>query len=434
MGQITESRVAAGNILSAVSRGRRLDLAFQKGASGLEDRDRRFLHELCYGTVRLRGRLDYLLNRHLKKGIASLSPELLNLVRLGAYQILYMDGVPSYAAISQTVDQARALAGGGGSRLVNGVLRNLDREGGHASRFPPFQDDPLAHLSTWGSHPPWLVRRWLERWAPEEVARLVDRNNRPAPVYFRPLGPSLQEAKDDLAARGLESLEAGPGLPCLRLQDGIDPAQVLQWVPGIVQDPGAALVTTYAAFTPGKTVADLCAAPGGKALAMAQDGVYVLAADRSLRRLRLLKENLSRLGGRMEMVVALAQAPPFKEVSSVLLDVPCGGTGTLRRHPDARWRLSEEILQRLVEVQREILDRASRIVPTGGSLVYSTCTLEREENQEQVEGFLDRNRDFSLQPRDGIQTEYLDEHGYLWITPQATGFDGAFAARMVREP
>jgi len=189
----------------------------------------------------------------------------------------------------------------------------------------------------------------------------------------------------------------------------------------------------YADVPSGGTVGDLCAAPGGKALAMAEKGAYVLAADRSPSRLRLLRENLARVGGRVDLVVALAQAPPFRELPSLLLDVPCSGTGTLRRHPDARWRLTLDTLTRLVKLQGEILDAGSRLVPEGGLLVYSTCAVEPEENQDQVGAFLSRNSGFSVQESGAVPPEYLDGHGYLSVIPQTAGFDGAFAARLVRE-
>ena len=432
MGEITQGRVAAAAILRAVSRGRRLDLAFSETAAELPDRDRRWVQEASYGAVRLQGRLDHLLSLHLRSGLPSLSSLVLDLLRLGAYQLLYMDGVPPYAAISQTVDQVRGVAGEGGSRLANGVLRSLEREGGEISRFPPLHSDPEAHLSTWGSHPSWMVRRWLRRWSPEEVLQLVEWNNAPAPLYLRPLNSTLEEARALLSDQGWDSHAVAPGIPCLRLDRGTNPARILGAVPGIIQDPGAALVTVYADVPPEGLVGDLCAAPGGKTLAMAAGGAYVLAADRSLTRLRLLKENLARIGGRVHLVAALAQAPPFRELPCLLLDVPCSGTGTLRRHPDARWRLTLDTLNRLVRIQRDMLDVGSRLVPKGGLLVYSTCTLEPEENRGQVEAFLSRNPDFSMEESGTVPREYLDEQGYLSVIPQAAGFDGAFGARLVR--
>ena len=432
MADVTQARRVVAQVLRTVSRGRRLDRALDEAATSLPSRERRWAQEAAYGAVRLRGRLDHLLNLHLRKGLSSLSPRLLDLLRQGAYELLYMGGVPNYAALSQTVSQVREAAGEGAARLANGVLRSLQREGGDISRFPGFSQDPLAHLATWGSHPEWLVRRWLARWEPQDVLRLVEWNNTPPPLYVRPLRNSLAEARATLEEAGWNSREVGPGIPCLLLEGGTNPALVLRTVLGIVQDPGAALVTEYADVPDGTVVADLCAAPGGKALALASRGSYVLAGDASLARLRVLRENLARVGGRMDLVAALAQAPPFREVPFVLLDVPCSGTGTFRRHPDARWRLTQETLMRLVELQQEILDAGARLVPPGGHLLYSTCTLEPEENELQVKEFLRRNRGFALEDTGVVAKDFLAPDGCLVVLPQVSGFDGAFGARMVR--
>jgi 16S rRNA (cytosine967-C5)-methyltransferase len=398
----------------------------------LPDQERRWVQEATYGTLRLRGRLDFLLDLHLRSGLSSVSPLLLDLLRLGSYQLLYMDAVPAYAAISQTVDQVKRVAGAGGARLANGVLRSLEREGGEASRFPDFAREPVAYLSTWGSHPEWLIRRWVRRWNPDDVLRMVEHNNSPAPISFRPLGTGVRDAAARLREVGWGMSEAGAGAPCLYLDPGTDPARILEVVPGIIQDPGAALVTLYADFPSGEMVGDLCAAPGGKALAVAHAGAYVLAADRSRSRLELLKENLRRVGGRVEIVVARAEEPPFRGLPNLLLDVPCSGTGTLRRNPDGRWRLTPETLEELVRLQGEMLEAGSRLVAAGGLLVYSTCSIEPEENQGQVEDFLKKHPEFSVVDTGVVSGDYIDSEGRLEVTPMDGGFDGAFSARMVR--
>jgi 16S rRNA (cytosine967-C5)-methyltransferase len=409
-----------------------LDLAFDEAARDLPDRERRWLHEAAYGTIRLRGRIDHLFDLHLRKGLKSLSPTVLDLFRLGAYQLLYMESVPSYAALSQTVAQVRSVAGEGGARLANGVLRSLDGEGADEARFPAFEEDPEGYLRTWGSHPGWMVRRWLERWGPDDVRRLVEWNNVPPPSYFRPLGVPLDEALSILLAQDISVSHVEGDVPCLQVMDGTNPARILETTPGIMQDPGAALVTEYGDFPSRGWVVDACAAPGGKALAVASRGAYVLAADRSIPRLRLVKDNLDRVGGRMDLVAALAQAPPFKEVPALLLDVPCSGTGTLRRHPDSRWRLEAETVDRLAGVQGTILDAWAERVAVGGVLVYSTCSLEAEENQLQVEAFLRRHRGYRVEITDANPRAFVTDEGYLVVTPQDSGFDGAFAARLVR--
>jgi 16S rRNA (cytosine967-C5)-methyltransferase len=187
----------------------------------------------------------------------------------------------------------------------------------------------------------------------------------------------------------------------------------------------------YADAPAGVRAADLCAAPGGKTLALTRTASYVLAADRSPARLRLLRRNLLRTGRRAGVVAARAEAPPFRSIDFVLLDVPCTGTGTLRRHPDARWRLIPEDIAKLAAVQAGMLDAAAPVVPPGGLLVYSTCTLEPEENEDQVARFLARHRGFRLEPGGALDPGLLDR-GFLRVLPQRTGFDGAFAARMRR--
>lgn len=432
MASITPARRKAAALLRAVSRGRRLDLAHGEVAQDLSAQDRRWLQELCFGTIRLRGRLDHLLGLHLKKGLSSVPGPVLDLLRMGAYQLLFMDGIPAYAAISQTVDQVREKMGAGGGRLANGVLRSLDREGGGADRFPDFQTDPLGHLTTWGSHPSWLVSRWLRRWGPQATGALVELNNTPPSLYLHPLGMKPEEAMTRLREGGWEAGLPEEGNPCLLLPDGTNPAAVLETVPGIIQDPGAALVTVYADPPPGVRVVDLCAAPGGKALALSQGGRAVLASDGSLPRLRVLQDNLRRVGGLVMVTVADARRPPLARADFVLLDVPCTGTGTLRRHPDARWRLTPEVLATLTDLQREILEASGALIPGGGHLVYSTCSLEEEENQRQVEAFLAAHPDFRVEETGAVPSRYLTREGVLQVLPQDTGFDGSFAVRLVR--
>jgi 16S rRNA (cytosine967-C5)-methyltransferase len=429
---VTENRRAAAAVLWAVSRGRRLDRALDEAAKDLPPRDRRWVQEAAYGTTRLRGRLDFLLDLHLSKGTSSLHPRVLDLLRLGTYQLLNMGGVPSYAAISQTVDQVKEEMGAGGGRLANGVLRSLGREGGGEERFPSLQDNPLDHLSSWGSHPSWMVARWLERWGPEVTGALVAANNRTPPLFFRPLGVDAGETPDRMAEAGWSFQGAGGGVPCLRLEDGTNPALLLEDFAGIVQDPGAALVTVYADPPPGSPVVDLCSAPGGKTMALAAEGRRVFAGDRSSSRLRMVRENRDRLGGDVMMFVADARYPPLSAPPFVLLDVPCSGTGTLRRHPDARWRLTLDMLRELVKLQREMLDSCGRTIPLGGYLVYSTCTLEEEENEDQVASFLAKNPEFRIDETGAVSAPYLTQEGYLRVLPQDGDFDGAFSARMVR--
>jgi len=424
---VTPARRAALSVLRAVSRGRRLDLAFSQEARLLGDRERRFAHELTYGTNRLRGRLDHLLALRLHRGLDELSSELLDILRLGAYQLLHME-VPDYAAVSQAVELAPAQGAG----LVNAVLRAIGRRGEKPEDFPCPESDLGAWLETWGSHPRWLVDRWLSRYPADDVKELVRLNNVQPPLTLLPLTGSPEDAARRLNEDGMVTQVVGRGTRCVELAAGTDVARALAVLPAIMQDPGASLVVEYADPPIGGWVADLCAAPGGKSLGLAARGSPVLAADRSERRLSLLRENVVRTGLPVAGVVAYAEQPPVASVPLVLLDVPCTGTGTLRRHPDARWRMGPGDPAALAAVQDGILEGGASAVPVGGLLVYSTCTLEPEENQEQVDAFLLRHPDFRLEPPDTVDAIHLDAYGRLAVLPWRTGFDGTFAARLRR--
>lgn len=386
-----------------------------------------------YGTTRLRGRLDHLIGRHVHRGLQDLDPTVLEVLRLGAYQLLYMGSVPAYAAVSQSVDQVRREVGGGPSGLVNAVLRKVGADGDAADLFPDFSGSPAEFLSTWGSHPRWLVDRWLRRWSSDEVRSLVESDNARPSVYLVPLDEAPAQAVATLAESGIAATEVGLGTGCVRLGEGATPAEALAALPhAIAQDPAANLVAAYADVPRGTKVADLCSAPGGKALAVSDRPLYTLAVDRSEARLRMVRDNAARTGRELGLAVADARHPPLRSVDVVLLDAPCSGTGTLARKPDARWRLEPASIRELAEVQRGLLDAAADVVAEGGLLVYSTCTLEPEENEEQVDAFLQRRPDFRLDATDAVPARWRDDRGRLFVTPWSSGFDGAFAARLRR--
>jgi 16S rRNA (cytosine967-C5)-methyltransferase len=386
---------------------------------------------MVYGVVRMRGRLDHLLNLHLRKGLASLPPGMADILRLGAFEILCLDGTPAYAAVSQAVSATRRRFGSALARVTNGVLRSLAREGGGIERFPSLDEAPAAHLATWGSHPRWLVERWLRRYGQEGARSLTEANNRIPPTYLRPLDLAPEDAASRLTRAGVPASVGPVGSRTVRLAAGASPREALARIRGIVQDPAAGWVVDWIGAPAGERVVDLCAAPGGKAVALAALGARVVAADRSVRRLRLLGENVGRVELRIPAVAALGEAPPFRPVGTVLVDAPCSGTGTLARHPDARWRLAEADIRALSRVQDAILDGAAGIVRSGGLLVYSTCTLEPEENEERIEAFIRRHPGFILEGGEGVP-EGLRDGFFLRVLPQRTGTDGAFAARLRR--
>ncbi len=422
-------RLLAVSILERVESGRRLDLAWE--ASGAPASPRRaWIRTLVYGTVRLRGRIDSVLERHCGRPVNELDQEVRTALRMGAYQILEMGGVPDYAAVSQAVAQVKGTRKRGAAGLVNAVLRKVAASRYGDQAFPDPAEDLAGHLETWGSHPGWMVRRWIRHFGEGAARRLVDANNREPAVYLRPVGMDAAQAGHALGEAGLEASVTNGASAC-RLRRGVDPGDALRIVPGVIQDPAASLVVDYTSPDPGSVVADLCAAPGGKAMALSDIAAGVVAADRSRKRLARVSEARRRLAARAWLVVADARFPPVREAGTVLVDVPCTGTGTLRRHPDGRWRVSQQHLRALTDVQRRILRGAAAAVPRGGLLVYATCALEPEENWGQVKRFLARHPDFRIEPGRAPE-RFLDSHGCLEVLPHESGFDGAFAARLRR--
>jgi 16S rRNA (cytosine967-C5)-methyltransferase len=408
-GAVTEARGAAADVLTDMRSGELLDGSFERRTARLDPRDRRWTRELVFGMLRRRSWLDALLDDRVRGGLAKLDPDLIDLLRLGAYQLLAMGSVPPYAAIGQTVELAKRRHGIGASKLANAVLRRLDRERDALVVATP--EDPVEALALEYSHPRWLVAR------PYHVVR--------------------EQLEAMLESAGVTVGDAPLVSDSLVLTGGVGAMTELgAFKQGLfhLQDPASTLVTRYAAIPSGARVADLCSAPGGKALELARTAGVVYAGDASFTRLARVRENVRRLDATNVIpFVGDARFPAVKGMDAVLIDVPCTGTGTFRRHPDSRWRLRISDLAVLPAVQRSILRAAATAVRPGGLLVYSTCSLEAEENDAQVESFLSDNPEWRLEPPpDGVVPAAVIDAGRLRVLPQRHGTDGAFAARLRR--
>ena len=362
--------------------------------------DRAFVQDIVYTTIRRIRPLRKILGPLMKQWPKG---ELEALLYVGAAQILYMPDVPDFAAVSETVDAAKGCENPSIAKVVNGVLRNVIRRREEFEKM--IADAPLEERE---SFPTALIRRWERRFGAENAARLCAWHNTPAETFIARRDGSFVK------------LERGQ-----RVED------VAGFAEGdfIVQDPGTRLAIELLDPKPGERILDACAAPGGKTVQIAWRGAEVTACEVNPKRRRRLEENLARLKLGVEVIPELPSLPEnfqlptsnFKLFHKALVDAPCSNTGVLRRRPDARWNWSEEKLAALVKLQAEILDAcASRVAP-GGTLVYSTCSNEPEENEAQVAAFLARHPDFSLEEsRESI--------------PYESGTDGAFAARLKRNP
>ena len=432
----TAARRAALAVLSLVSEGVPFDAALDRSIDSLEDRDRRLVHELAAGVLRQQTVLDDRLAPAVTRGLGAVDPRLLRVLRLGAYQLTVLDRVPAHAAVSTSVELAREAGGEPAAGFVNAVLRKLERGPVVEPEGPGSAAETgsrAAGLARRFSHPVWLVERWLARFGATETEALLRWNNTHPPLVVQPAREEQPALLSRWSSLGLDvrpaPWDAGivvtAGSP-----RGLDGYQAGAFV---VQDPAQALVARFAAVPPGALVYDACASPGGKAIALGRRARLLVAGDGSRSRVRRLKQNLARAGsGREHAVVADAKHPPLGSADVVLLDAPCLGTGTLARHPDARWRVRAAALRTLAHTQGRLLDAVAGTVRPGGLLIYATCSLEPEENDTQVDRFLSRHPEFRRDLPADFPRELVTADGDLQLLPHRHATDGAFAARLRR--
>lgn len=428
----TGPRRAALRVLKEVRDGRPFDAALDAAVKRLAEPDRRLAHELAAGVLRGRSSLDALMAPLVPRGWDKVAPALQDVLRLGAYQLTALDRIPAHAAVSTSVALGREVGGERAGGFVNAVLRKIASE---PSLFPPPEPAPegIEQLAAAHSHPAWLVGRWSERYGAAGARALMEWNNARPTLVLQPARASLTKLEARWRAAGI-AVHPGPYGAGL-ITDRTRPDDLPGFVEGdfLVQDSAQALVGWFADVPPETTLLDLCAAPGGKTVSIGRCVAGVIAADVSPRRAARLAENLRRAGsGRERVVIADARQPPVRDAAAVLLDAPCLGTGTFARHPDARWRVTEDALAGLAAQQAVLLESAADVVRSGGLLVYATCSLEPEENDGQVDAFLARHPDFSREPPDDFPPALVSRAGDLTILPHRHGMDGAYAARLRR--
>jgi 16S rRNA (cytosine967-C5)-methyltransferase len=404
----------------------------------LSNLDRRFVGELVNGTTKMRRRLDYVLSFFLEKGIDNLTSWIRNILRLGVYQIDFMDRVPDSAAVNEAVNLAKKFGHRGTVVLVNAVLRSYLREKSRV-RFPSGEEDRVENIALFFSFPNWMVESWLNMFGEEETVKLCQAFNERSRLCCR-----INSMKTDHHflesefARSKIKFKPGRFLENFyNLESKADLNRLAPLHKGLVyiQDESAGFPVILLDPQPAETILDLCAAPGGKTSFIAElskDTGRVLAVDKSREKIELVRDNCQRMGmDSVSCFCADARSFQCRPLDRVLVDAPCSGLGILGRNSDARWRKQKDDLPRLQKLQLEILSNAANLVKKGGILVYSTCTVTREENDQVVERFLERRTDFKLVDASlYVDPRVVDQTGFVRTFPHVHRMDGSFAARL----
>ncbi|MDE3136281.1 MAG: 16S rRNA (cytosine(967)-C(5))-methyltransferase RsmB [Acidobacteriota bacterium] len=409
--------------------------------------------ELVFGVLRWQRLLDFLIERQAKRSAEGLDADVRRALRLGAYQMLFLDRVPASAAVNESVELVKLAGKERAAGLVNAVLRRMPHgpyRAGDFDRTLPIGLGKAARLGILYSHPEWMIERWLGTFGEESTRALLEANNRPLPTACWVLdGEHAEQVAESLREDGLE-VEPGRLLASALILRGGSASETTAFREGwiAIQDEASQAVALLADVQKGQSVLDLCAAPGNKTLHLARaagPGARVVAADLHVHRLRAVRGQMERTGTDGVELVALDASRAFPiagRFDRILVDAPCSGTGTLARNPEIRWRLRREDIEDLAARQAGILRNAMDVLAPRGRLVYATCSLEREENEGVVRRVLGERKDvrlpgapagFAERLAPGVLVERLfDAEGFFRTMPAETATDGFFAAILER--
>jgi len=412
----------------------------------INPKDRAFVTELVYGIIKNKLRLDYIISQFSKIKPSKMSKNILNILRLGVYQIVFLDRVPDFAAINESVNLAKRLENKKVAAFVNAVLRTILREK-HNVTYPDPQKTPEEYLSIYYSFPVWMIKRWINLFGykfTEDLCKAFNEKSKTC-IRINTLKTNKEELKAIFAG---EKVETSPGLyvdEALYLESSPPLMSLPSFKEGLFlpQDESSMIAAKAIDAKSGEKILDVAAAPGGKTSYFAQsmdNQGHITAWDIHPHRVKLIEETCRRLG----VSIVKAELKNAKNIDmesldgydKVLVDAPCSGLGIIRRKPDIKWSKSPKDITALKAEQQEILEVCSRYVKPGGILVYSTCSIEPEENQGIVDSFLRKNTDFSY---DDIRLylpkslNFDDPAGFIQLYPNIHGTDGFFVARLKRK-
>ncbi|GMV52623.1 MAG: 16S rRNA (cytosine(967)-C(5))-methyltransferase RsmB [Chlorobi bacterium] len=409
--------------------------------SELAAADKALVTELVNGTVRWLSRLDWILTGFYHGEFTKCLALVRNSMRIALYQMLFLSKIPPPAAINESVEIVKRYKGDRHAGIVNGVLRNVQRSIGNI-RYPPREENELLHLSVHSAHPLWMVRRYVERFGAAQAEALLNANNQRPMLTLRTHATrfDVNQLVTILDAEQIKYEASSVHQASVLVTSLRDIRSLSVFADGLVsvQDASASLVVRLANPKPGMLVYDLCAAPGSKAVFAAEimnnEGL-IIALDQYSSKLQAVRDNARR--AQVNIVEArhgdAREFSPEKQADIVLVDAPCSGLGTLSKKPDIKWRRSVDDIRRMAKRQAEILSHAATLVKVEGALVYSTCTIEPEENQDVIAGFLREYPNFELDPAEKHLAGNVCKDGFMQTFPHIHHCDGAFGARLIRK-
>ena len=412
-------------------------------------KDRALLQSLVYGVLRWRGRLDWIIDYFSKTRPNKIDPKILNILRLGLFQIIYLDRIPVSAAVNTSVEMAKSYAAPWVVRYVNGLLRNAVREYRHVT-FPKVNNDPAKALATKKSFPKWIIRRWLDRFGLKETELLCDAINTIPPITVRcntlkTSREKLVKALDGYAEKIKITNYAPDGVFFFKPKRSIPNIEAFEDGLFAVQDEAAQLVTLLLDPQPGETILDACSGLGGKTGHIAQmmkNSGRLVAMDKNENKLLRLKTEMHRLGVSIVTTWIHDLSNPlnlelFGKFDRIFLDAPCSGLGVLRRNPDIKWRASQQNLANCQKKQALFLDNIAHLVKPSGVLVYAVCSMEPEENESVIKGFLNKHAKFVIEKSPaGLPFNVcplINSNGYLKTFPHLNNMDGFYSVCMRRK-
>lgn len=412
----------------------------------MERRDENFIRELVYGVIENKLYIDYIIKNASKIKIKKIHPLVMSILRLGIYQIIFMDSVPNSAAVNESVNLAKKRGHKGTITFVNGVLRNISRNPSEFNRLD--SNKPLEYLSIKYSHPEYLVEEWLGQYGYDFTEKLLEANNLTPPLNIRV--NTLKTNREDLIKKlKVKNIECEKGILSKSSLMVKNPHRIIEsdeFKSGLftIQDESSMLVGQVLNPQEGSLVLDMCSAPGGKATHIAQlmnNKGRIIARDIYDHKIKLIEENIKRLDAKIietELFDALKLDDKLiNKVDYCLIDAPCSGLGLIRRKPEIKWNRKKNHIEDLISLQYQILNTGKNYIKDGGILLYSTCTIYDGENLSMIRSFLENNKNFRLEPITEID-EQFDEYGtlkdgFIQLYPHIHGTDGFFIAKMKKQ-